>query len=60
MREICKLHITYRILETDSNGKLYYSSPTVINNIAKSIAKAMCVGHKTLLLLNILLLDITS
>jgi hypothetical protein len=60
MREICKLHVTYRILKTDLNGKFYYSLPTVINNILKPIAKAMCEGHKTLLLLNILLLDITS
>ena len=60
MREICKLHITYRILKTDLCGKLYYSLPTVINNIVKPIPKAMCVEHKTLLLLNILILDITS
>ena len=59
MREICKLHITYRIPKTDLNGKFYYSLPTVINNILKPTAKAMCAGHKTLLLLNILPLDIT-
>jgi len=60
MKEICKLHITDRIMKTDLNVKFYYSLPTAINKILKPSAKAMYAGHKTLLLLNILLLDITS
>jgi hypothetical protein len=60
MGEISKLHITYRILKTDLNGRFYYSLPNVINDILKPIAKALLEGHKTLLLLNILLLAITS